>query len=1013
MNRLWLLLVVLPLSACGDLAVVTQTQEAAPAVPPAVTFPDQEEPPERGSLEEMMKRHADVLQVTANNTVRLQVQHSEVDIHPDEDEFDIFVIQLLRSLRKYEGRGDSSGLTLQDLQPVTLPDDDQSVPETEPAALAQAYRAVLETNGDPAVRLQVQHRLADIMSLEGEAALSGEDGGNARAYFAESIRAYETLLQGNPDYPSNDQLLYQLAKAHALSGANDASMAALDRLAREYPNSPYVPEVEFRRAESLFAAADYDRADLAYTQVIGYGEVTPYYRNALYMQGWSRLKQGDYRRAIEPLSKTLDRVMPADNNMEAMDPGERELAQDCLRALAVIFSQLDGAQSISQAYEQRALPSYQKLLYLQLADLYLAQERYGDSAETLKSYLRRFPDSTEAPRVQLRVIESYRAGGFAGLVAQEKLLYLQRFAIGGQYWQGIGDTERAGISNYLKQFTGELANYHHALAQQQAAPGGKPAAAREHYLAAIIYYRAFIDSFPEDDRVADMGFLLGECLFEVGDYPGAISAYEWVAYDASENQRAADAAYAALLAYERLAPEAGTPGDRQRIASERRFADTFAMDPRTLPVLAHVADALLQEDEFKESAEVAAAVIGWQPAPDAGLLTAARLVLAHSLFEMQQYSDAEQAYRDALAGLNPQDGRSAETIERLAASIYRQGEAAAAAGNPREAAQQFERVISAAPSSATRINAQFDAALNYKQAGDLELANDLLLDFRSRFPGHALAASVGANLVSNYEQLARWQAAAGELDRIAGEQPQADRQRQALYLAAGYYDRSGATEQAVQRYQDYVNRWPQPFDAQMEAMNRLAELYQKAGQSRQQRDWLNKITSAHDQAGAAQSERSLYLAAYSASILADYEYQKFTGIKLNYPIKASLDRKRTAMERAVTAYQKTEAYGVQQFSTLATYRMGRIYQQLGADLMHSDRPDNLDAMALEQYEVLLEEQAYPFEEKAIAIYETNTRRSHKGTYDEWVRKSFSALGELLPARYKKQEKSVGYSGEIY
>jgi hypothetical protein len=196
-------------------------------------------------------------------------------------------------------------------------------------------------------------------------------------------------------------------------------------------------------------------------------------------------------------------------------------------------------------------------------------------------------------------------------------------------------------------------------------------------------------------------------------------------------------------------------------------------------------------------------------------------------------------------------------------------------------------------------------------------------------------------------------------------------------------------------------------------MNRLAELYNKDGESWQQRSWLARITVAHDNAGAAQSERSLYLAAYSASVLADYEYHRFSEIELGYPLKASLGQKRTAMESALAAYQKTEAYGVQQFSTLATYHMGRIYQQLAVDLINSERPDNLDAMALEQYEVLLEEQAYPFEEKAIAIYETNTRRSREGTYDEWVRKSFTALGELLPARYHKLEKSIGYSGEIY
>ena len=72
--------------------------------------------------------------------------------------------------------------------------------------------------------------------------------------------------------------------------------------------------------------------------------------------------------------------------------------------------------------------------------------------------------------------------------------------------------------------------------------------------------------------------------------------------------------------------------------------------------------------------------------------------------------------------------------------------------------------------------------------------------------------------------------------------------------------------------------------------------------------------------------------------------------------------------------------------------------------MASERPGKLDELALEQYEILLEEQAYPFEEKAIAIHESNTRRSWEGLYDEWVQSSFAALAALSPVRYSKSEK---------
>jgi hypothetical protein len=55
--------------------------------------------------------------------------------------------------------------------------------------------------------------------------------------------------------------------------------------------------------------------------------------------------------------------------------------------------------------------------------------------------------------------------------------------------------------------------------------------------------------------------------------------------------------------------------------------------------------------------------------------------------------------------------------------------------------------------------------------------------------------------------------------------------------------------------------------------------------------------------------------------------------------------------------------------------------------------------------VMLEEQAFPFEEKAIELHEVNARRAADGVYDEWVRASFTALRELRPVRYAKTERA--------
>jgi tetratricopeptide (TPR) repeat protein len=73
--------------------------------------------------------------------------------------------------------------------------------------------------------------------------------------------------------------------------------------------------------------------------------------------------------------------------------------------------------------------------------------------------------------------------------------------------------------------------------------------------------------------------------------------------------------------------------------------------------------------------------------------------------------------------------------------------------------------------------------------------------------------------------------------------------------------------------------------------------------------------------------------------------------------------------------------------------------------MSSERPKKLKKLELEQYNVLLEEQAFPFEEKATEMHTLNARRTASGIYDQWVKNSFDALRELQPVRYGKVERN--------
>ena len=109
------------------------------------------------------------------------------------------------------------------------------------------------------------------------------------------------------------------------------------------------------------------------------------------------------------------------------------------------------------------------------------------------------------------------------------------------------------------------------------------------------------------------------------------------------------------------------------------------------------------------------------------------------------------------------------------------------------------------------------------------------------------------------------------------------------------------------------------------------------------------------------------------------------------------------MEEALAAYGKAADYGVAEVTTAANYEIAELYNRLSKDLFASERPKELSAQELEQYNLLLEEQAYPFEEQAIKLHEVNAARTAEGVYDEWVKKSLEALASLLPVRYAKAE----------
>lgn len=935
------------------------------------------------------------------------------------------------------------GRTIADIKEPELPENPMPVPPTTMDQIDESYRAALEVAEDEAIRHQILVRLADLeMARSEQSQLSTEV---QEKYFDGAVSMYQELIELNRTRPvagehmSNERLLYQLSKAYALDGRMQESNTALQQLVGNYPESAYAAEAEFRRAEKAFSDGDYAQAQALYVKVMTVGDNTPFYDNAMYMHGWSQFKLGHNRASVKSFTDVLDRTLPTEGQqLSDLSNSDRNLVNDTLRVLSIVFSYLEGAESITEIYANLGERHYQHLLYMNLGDLYLDQRRFRDSAEAYRHYVRAFPETDYAPGFSVKAIEVYSIGDFPSEILPAKEEYVRNYGVYSEFWNARDEQQQATLKPQLSIYLEELSSYYHAEAldnrkrrseyQESKSVGKKPGyklpkdTAQADFLKAASYYQQFVETFPKNPKTADMTYLMGEAYYEAGQLESAVKAYETVAYEYVDQQRGGEAGYAAILTLQRLVDEATvkTEADKalvdgwkaHKINSAISFADYYPLDSRAPAVLTKAAQDVFEQGDLPRAQILAQRMTEWQPVPEKSLLKTAWLVLAHAQFEQQQYDVAEVSYRKLLVLLDADDADREQIVERIAASMYKSSESQVAAGEKLAAVEKLLLIGSVSPGSDIAIAAQYDAATYLMELKGWQRAEHVLLDFNQRYPQHELTQTLPPKLALIYQETEQWGKAARQLSIMAESgDPQA--RQTSLYLSAELFEKSGRLSDAISQYRQYALIYPQPFDLAIESRNKLVELYAKSGDEGKRNFWLKELISQDKKAGSQRTQRSKYLAAMATSKFANDEYELFSSVKLSLPIKKSMRKKKSAMDQTLKAYRQVLDYGFAEFSTDANYKIAMLYAQLSQDLMDSERPAGLDELALEQYEILLEEQAYPMEEKAIELHAGNIQRAWEGIYDNGVKASFAALAKLLPARYGKQEVTVEVSHGLY
>ncbi|WP_096084790.1 tetratricopeptide repeat protein [Agaribacterium haliotis] len=893
----------------------------------------------------------------------------------------------------------------------------------------QEYKELLDVFEDEQLKENIERRIADVYMIEGtqEQANSNEDS----SYYVDAIKAYRNILERYPNSPDNAEVLYQLAKAYDMEGEQDEAQAMLEELVNLHPSYANNAEAYFRLGDIYFGQQHYSKAANAYQAVTELGD-SKLKLNAHYMLGWAQYKRSQFRTAATSFAFVLDSLLGTTDNTDQLDKKQAAVADDALHSLSLAIDKIGGADAVASLDKLDQKP-YAWLIYEKLGQFYFDKELYEQAAHSYRAFLTANPMHARAPSFHQQIIQTYVDGGFPRQALEEKYKFVDSYGIYSRYYKKLG-ADNATLAR-LKTYLDELArhNYAEGLAYGEeidsliTGNGDKGELdklknkQKSSFAKAAEFYGQYLASFPNDERYDEITFLQAEAWFIAGNYEAAIKGYEFVAYSpkgSSAKAHAADAGYAAILAYQKQidglaqASDTAKQWQAQAVDSMLRFAKFYHADQRSPGVLTNAAEYMFGLNEYERAIETGVALLDGNDKLDPELSKTALGIVAHSWFKLEDYAQAQKYYQQqrALTADGSEEYRAIS--ERLANSTYKLSEAQLSEDKVDEAIEQLLNIKVWTPDSPVRVVAQYDAASLMLEHQRWHDAITELQELKTLYPEHELAPEFPRKLAYAYRADEQWSEASNAYLWLYQNDADPEIRREALFSAAEMFEQNKDYEAAIEHFRRYAYAYEQPFEVRMEARYKLASIYAQTGDVGKSQYWLRRIVDGDRKAGSQRTERSRWLGAWAHMQYGDYFAGEFERSRLRQPLPTSLAKKQKFMGDAISRYEQSAELGFLEFTTQSSYKIAGLYNELASALHNSPRPQGLSATDLQTYNQVIEQQSAPLKQLAAELYSANVERAWQGLYNEWIQKSFDVLQELNPDRFNKQERLTNYGEEI-
>ncbi len=334
-------------------------------------------------------------------------------------------------------------------------------------------------------------------------------------------------------------------------------------------DSKFIPEAWTRIGEFHFDSPNELRlAIAAFKRVLEYKD-SPYYDRALYKLAWSYYRDNRFPDAVRQFDNL---VVYADKRKAAGQKVGSDLRPEAIQYLGVSFSEPDwdgdtvpdaetGIQRAMSFYKGREQESHVREVFQRLGDIYFDSTKYAEAIAVYKALLTKWPDYTDAPRVQDKIVRSYERD--RNLIAASK----EREALGRNYTKGSAwyeknkdNPEALAVAQQLAEdaLLTAATNVHAGAQacktkwQENQKDLKKLEECKTLYRTAAELYEKYLAAYPNSKRSYEFSAFYADALYYSGQLPQAIVAYQTVRDSQLDNRFQEDSAFRMIKAYEEI-----------------------------------------------------------------------------------------------------------------------------------------------------------------------------------------------------------------------------------------------------------------------------------------------------------------------------------------------------------------------------------------------------------------------------------------------------------------------------